>query len=80
MSVPKRRKTSSKTKKGRSHQALKNPNYTKCPKCGASARPHYACIECGSYNSREVLKTRATKKAGQKAKKEAQAKKAQKTS
>ena len=78
MSVPKRRKTSSKTKKGRSHQALKQVKLSKCPKCGAPIQSHCVCRECGNYKAREVIKTRTDKKAGQKAKKDAKEKAAAK--
>ncbi|PIR93967.1 50S ribosomal protein L32 [Candidatus Falkowbacteria bacterium CG10_big_fil_rev_8_21_14_0_10_39_11] len=78
MSVPKRRKTSSKTKKGRSHQALEKTTFSKCSKCGAPVKSHRACTECGNYKTRTVMKTRTDKKAAQMAKKEAKEKAAAK--
>ena len=59
MSVPKHRKTSSKTKMGRSHQALKIVKPNKCAKCGAPILPHRACSECGYYKGKQVLRTKA---------------------
>lgn len=70
MSVPVKRKTSGKTKRGRSHDALKKIVTSACPNCGVKIRPHHACPECGFYKSRQVIKAHATKKADQKAKKE----------
>lgn len=78
MSVPKRRKTSSKTKKGRSHQALNSVQLAVCAKCAQAVLPHRVCANCGTYKQRDVLRTQADKKAGQLAKKEAKAKAAQK--
>ena len=78
MSVPKSRKTSSRTRKGRSHLALKKTILSKCSKCGSAVRPHYACPSCGTYKTREVIRTQADKKAAQKAKKERKEKEAQK--
>ena len=28
----------------------------KCPKCGATLRPHRACTKCGYYKNEEVIK------------------------
>lgn len=70
MSVPVKKKTSGKTRRGRSHEALKQVNTSSCSNCGAKIRPHHACPECGFYKSRQVMKTRTTKKQEQKAKKE----------
>ena len=78
MSVPKRRKTSSRTRKGRSHDGLSKVNLTKCPKCKQPRRPHQACANCGTYKMRDVFRTQADKKAAQKAKKEAKEKEAKK--
>jgi ribosomal protein L32 len=29
---------------------------TTCPKCGATLRPHRACVKCGYYKNEEVIK------------------------
>ena len=58
MSVPKHRKTNSKTKMGRSHDAIKMQKVNKCPKCGAPTRPHIVCKECGTYKGKQVIKTK----------------------
>jgi len=78
MSVPVKKKTSSKTRKGRSHQALKKVKLSKCPKCQSAVLAHHACPNCGTYKAREVIRTQVDKKAAQKAKKERKEKEAQK--
>ena len=45
--VPVQRKTRTQTRKGRSHDALRQPGYVACPNCGAAKRAHAACVECG---------------------------------
>lgn len=55
MAVPKKRKTSSQGKQKRSHDALKNIQLSKCPKCGEAVLPHTACGSCGYYGDLKVL-------------------------
>jgi len=62
MSVPKKKKTSSKTKKGRSHDALAKKKLVKCPKCGTAIMPHQACPSCGSYKGKVIVKPKIKKK------------------
>ena len=62
MSVPKKRKTSSKTKRGRSQKAFKKANLIKCEKCGKPKKSHQVCPACGSYKGREVIKLKTKKK------------------
>ncbi len=54
MSVPAHRKSSSRVRRGRSHDALKAAALNVCPACNASVRPHYACKQCGAYAGRKV--------------------------
>lgn len=56
MSVPAQRKSRSKARRGRSHQALKKVNFNKCPKCGKAVESHKACSFCGTYKGRTVIK------------------------
>ena len=55
MANPKKQKTYSKTRKGRSHLALKRKTLNKCSKCGQAVLPHTACAFCGSYKGKEVI-------------------------
>lgn len=56
MSVPKKRKTSSKTKKGRSHAALKLKILSDCTKCGRKKPIHLICEFCGTYKMKQIKK------------------------
>jgi large subunit ribosomal protein L32 len=64
MANPKKQKTHSANRKGRSHLALKKVTLNKCPKCGQALRPHIACPICGHYKGVEVrkVKIKAVKK------------------
>lgn len=56
MAVPKKRTTSSRQGARRSHDALKAPQYNKCPNCGKPILTHRACSHCGKYDGKQVLK------------------------
>jgi len=55
MSVPKKRRTSSSSGRGRSHHALKKINLTKCSECGKTIKMHETCYFCGSYKGKKVV-------------------------
>ncbi|MCA9414855.1 MAG: 50S ribosomal protein L32 [Candidatus Omnitrophica bacterium] len=55
MAHPKRRKSKSKTRMGRSHHAISAPSLSDCPNCGEKMLPHRACPSCGFYKDRQVL-------------------------
>lgn len=59
MANPKKRKTHSKSRMGRSHLALKKVGLTECPKCKEAKRPHTACPTCGTYKEKEVIKVKS---------------------
>jgi len=61
MANPKKKKTHSKTHKGRAHLALKKKTLTKCPKCGEMRLPHTVCEFCGTYKGKEVIKPKTSK-------------------
>ena len=71
MAVPKKRKTSTRGKQGRSHDSLKKINLSICPKCGDPILPHNACTTCGYYKGKEVVhvETKLDKKLKKEAKK-----------
>ncbi len=59
MAVPKKRKSHSKTRMGRSHHAL-SPTWTlTCVQCGAPHLPHTVCGNCGYYRGRQVTEGQA---------------------
>lgn len=49
MALPKRRKSSSKSKKGRTHYKVTTPASSECPNCNEIKPPHRACPSCGFY-------------------------------
>ncbi|HSV97042.1 MAG TPA: 50S ribosomal protein L32 [Spirochaetota bacterium] len=58
MAVPKRRKSKSKTRMRRSHDAIGVPNLRPCSRCGAYVAPHRVCPECGHYKDTLVVEPR----------------------
>ena len=53
--LPFRRISKTRKKLRRTHLKKDAPSTTKCPKCGATIKPHRACTECGSYKGKEVI-------------------------
>ncbi|OGY44872.1 MAG: 50S ribosomal protein L32 [Candidatus Buchananbacteria bacterium RIFCSPHIGHO2_01_FULL_39_14] len=56
MPVPAKRRSKSKGRRNRAHQALTTLHLIKCQKCGKPALPHRVCPACGTYQGREVIK------------------------
>ncbi len=61
MPVPPKRRSASKGRRGRAHQALVPIQLIKCKNCGKPTRPHHVCPSCGMYNGREVIKLKVKK-------------------
>jgi large subunit ribosomal protein L32 len=55
MAVPRKRKSHSRRRQQRSHDALSMPATSKCQNCGAPKRPHQLCKACGFHNGRAVV-------------------------
>jgi len=55
MAHPKRRHSSSRTNKRRSHHGIAEPTLAECQNCGAYHKYHHICTECGYYRGRQVL-------------------------
>ncbi|OGY41312.1 MAG: 50S ribosomal protein L32 [Candidatus Buchananbacteria bacterium RBG_13_36_9] len=62
MSVPAKRRASSSKRRRAGHFALKKVKYNLCPKCKKPKMPHAVCSYCGTYQNREVLKSKLDKK------------------
>ncbi len=54
MALPKRRHSRSRTRKRRSHDALKTSGLSLCSECGEPKQPHRLCGSCGKYKGRTV--------------------------
>lgn len=59
MPVPPKRHSKGQTRRRRAHHFLTATTTSKCLKCGAMVRPHYACPSCGFYRGRDVMKKSA---------------------
>ncbi len=56
MANPKKRKSKSRTRMGRSHHALTAVNVVDCPQCHEPKLPHTVCPNCGQYKGMDILK------------------------
>ena len=54
MTTPKRRHSKARSRKRRSHLALKKPEMVNCPNCQELMVPHRACPSCGFYDGRMI--------------------------
>ena len=55
MGVPKKRKSHSRTRTRRSHDALTAPAWVTCPQCREPMVLHHVCANCGYYRSKQVV-------------------------
>lgn len=55
MAVPFRRTSKTKKRMRRTHLKKSVGALTTCSKCGATIRPHRACMKCGNYNGEVVV-------------------------
>ena len=55
MPTMRQRHTHSHTHQRRSHHALKTQIFGLCDKCGQSVLPHRVCLNCGTYQGREIV-------------------------
>ncbi len=61
MALPKKRSSSTRGKKRRTHWKAEIPSLTKCSKCGSLNLPHSVCRNCGFYKGKEVIKIKEEK-------------------
>ena len=61
MPVPKRRQSTTRRDKRRTHDALKPTMTTTCSNCGEAVRPHYVCASCGYYKENKVIEIKQDK-------------------
>ncbi len=55
MAHPKHRKSRSKNRMGRSHDAIKVASLSECPNCRSWKMPHRVCPHCGFYKNATVV-------------------------
>lgn len=53
--LPKRKTSSTRRNKRRSHDKLAMSHLVVCPQCGGYTRAHHVCPNCGTYRGREVI-------------------------
>ncbi len=58
MAVPKKKVCRGRKRRRQSHQGIRVPGYSLCPRCNAPKQPHRVCLSCGYYKEREVLRER----------------------
>ena len=63
MAEPKKRLTSARSGKRRSHIKLEVKNLAICQKCKSPVLPHRICANCGYYRGEDLLKIEAKTKA-----------------
>ncbi len=56
MPVPKRKKSRTRSRQGRTHYNVKGPTLVACPKCREMIPPHQVCKHCGNYKGQEVVR------------------------
>ena len=57
MAVPDRRQSPSRSRKRRSHNALKEKQLQACPQCQTRVPSHVVCPTCGHYQGRPLVVT-----------------------
>ncbi|HMA63480.1 MAG TPA: 50S ribosomal protein L32 [bacterium] len=55
MAVPKKKTSSTRKHKRRTHWKAKAPALSTCPQCGDKKMPHRACPHCGYYKGKQVI-------------------------
>jgi len=61
MGLPGKRLSRSSKRRRAAHFALEKVQLAKCPKCKKETMPHIACQFCGTYKTREAIKTKLPK-------------------
>ncbi len=59
MALPKRKTSSSKSRKRRTHYSVSVVGSSFCPECLKMKPPHRACPYCGYYKNRNYFRQRA---------------------
>lgn len=61
MALPTQKRSKSRKKIKQYSFRLKSLNLSNCPKCKKPIRSHHVCLFCGTYNSKEIIKSKTEK-------------------
>jgi len=62
VALPKRKHSSQRGGKRRTHWKIKKTNLIPCPQCKQLKLPHRACLVCGYYDGRQVAEVKVKEK------------------
>ena len=62
MPLPKRRHSSSRGRKRRTHWKLSKTNLTACPQCKQPKVAHQVCKSCGYYDGKQAIEIKVKEK------------------
>ncbi len=62
MALPKRKTSKSNRDSRRTHYRLQPPTLSACPRCKEQRLAHHVCRNCGYYNDRLVIETKAAER------------------
>ncbi len=60
MANPKHKISRARRDKRRAHDSLTPPSLSVCPQCHEPKRPHYVCLNCGTYKGKAVITVEET--------------------
>ncbi len=61
MAHPKRKHSTTRRDKKRTHKKLKEPAMSLCPNCHQPKRPHHVCPQCGYYKGVKYIEIKEKK-------------------
>ncbi|MDD5130767.1 MAG: 50S ribosomal protein L32 [Candidatus Omnitrophica bacterium] len=62
MALPKRKHSTARGRKRRTHWKIKKATLTPCPQCKQLKLPHKVCLVCGFYAGRQVIEIKIKEK------------------
>ena len=62
MAHPKRKHSTQRTRKKRTHKSMSDPALSVCPQCKSRKPPYQVCPFCGHYKGKKVLEIKVKKK------------------
>ena len=66
MALPKKRHSSARGRRRRTHWKIKALNLIPCPQCKHLRLPHRVCPICGNYGGRQAIEIKAKEKKAKK--------------